>query len=187
MSQLNYAQQANAFAGMMADLTQGYVKDTYVQGEASAEIAFGKFIVMKTGMTSGDPALGAGIPAIGVLPAASTDDFKGGGFVIHSHDYDKRLELGTTGLKPKTLMSVLRRGRIWVNAATAMAVTDLIYVHYAAGVTNAGAVAGDVANTSDAAKNTQLFGARVVTPIAAAGLCEIEVDMLAHAASSAAH
>lgn len=183
MSQTSYAQQANAFAGMLADLSRGQVKDTYLQGEASAEIAFGKFVVMGVGMTSDQVNNAAGTPATGKLPAASTDDFKGGGFVIHSHDYDKRLELGTTGLKPKTLMSVLRRGKIWVTAGTAMGVADLVYVQYTAGI----AAVGDVANASDGGKNVQLFGARVVTPITAAGLVEIEVDMNAHAASSAAH
>lgn len=183
MSQTSYAQQAAAFAGMMADMTQAYVKDTYVQGEASAEIPFGAFVVMGTGPVSGDPALGGGTPALGKLPAASTDDYKGGGFVIHAHDYDKRLELGVTGLKPKTMMSVLRRGKIWVTSGTAMGIADPVYVQYTAGI----ASPGQVANASDGGKNVQLFGARVVYATLAAGLVCVEVDMNAHAASSAAH
>lgn len=187
MSQTSYAEQAVGFAGALADLTRGYVKDSGMNGEASAGIAFGKFVVMAAGELT-DTAIVAGnsrgTPASFKLPAASTDDFKGGGFVIHSHDYDKRLDLDTNGaIKPAKQLAVLKKGRIWVNAGTAMAVTDNVFVQYTAGI----ASVGDVANASDGGKNVQLFGARVVTPIAAGGLVQIDVDISAHVGSSAAH
>lgn len=176
MSQTSYAEQAVAFAGMLADINQGHVKDTMLNGEDSAEIAFGKFVVESAAMLQGE--LTRGTPSVAKLPAAVGNDFAGGGFVIHSHDYDKRIELGTTGVKPKVQMSVLKKGRIWVTAGTAMAKADVVYVQYTAGI----AAVGDVANASDGGKNVILYGARVIAPITAAGLVLIEVDMAAHRA-----
>lgn len=181
MSQLLYTEQAAAFAGMIGDITNGMIKDTALNGEASAEIAFGKFVVMSaaelidTAIVSGNSR---GTPDLMVLPSAVGNDFAGGGFVMHAHDYDKRLELGTTGLKPKVQMNVMKRGRIWVNSGTAFAKADDVYVQYTAGI----AAVGDIANASDGGKNVKLYGARVVTPIAAAGLCMVEFDMGAHRA-----
>lgn len=181
MPQLDYSAQAPAFAGMQADLTQGALKDTMVQGEASAEIAFGRFVCESVGMTgAGNLTTNpAGTPAVAILPVDANSDFGNGGIVLHAHDYDKRLELGDTGLKPKTLMTVLKRGRAWVYGEVAMAKTDSVFVRYTAA---GGNVVGNFRNDADTAKAIQIYGARVVTPSAAAGLFEVEIDMAAHRA-----
>lgn len=177
MSQTNYNEQAAAFAGQMADLTD-MVKDSALNGEVSAELAFGKFVVMSAAELIGASATDVtarGTPDVMVLPAASGDDFKGGGFVIHSHNYDKRLDMGLIGVLPKRQIAVLKRGRIWVNSGTAFAKADDVYVQYTAGI----AAVGDIANASDGGKNIKLWGARVLTPVSAAGLVVVEYDVAA--------
>lgn len=186
MSQTSYLEQAFAFAGMMADLTN-MVKDTALNGETSAAIAFGKFTVLSAAelidnaIVSGNSR---GTPEIMKLPAAATDDFKGGGVVMHSHDYDKRLDMDAVGaLLPKRQMSMCKKGRIVVNSGTAFAATDLVYIQYTAGIANV----GDFANAADSGKNILFYGARCLTPIAAAGLMVLDFDMAAYRASAAAH
>jgi hypothetical protein len=173
VSQLIYAEQSPAFAGMMADIMRGMVKDTMLNGEASAEIAFGKFVVENTAMNT------SGTPALAKLPAAGGDDFAGGGVVLHSHDYDKRLDLGDTGIKPKRQMTVMKKGRVWVYGEVAMAKADDVYVRH---TVNGLLVPGDFRNDADTAKAVKLYGARVITPTTAAGLFQLELDMAAHRA-----
>ncbi len=186
MSQTSYAEQAIGFPGVIGDITDGMIKDSGMNGEASAALAFGKFVVMSAGMLTSTAVFSGnsrGTPDVFVLPAASTDDYKGGGIVLHSHDYDKRLDLNTVGVLPNKQITVMKRGRVWVTSGTAFAVTDLVYVQFTAGI----ASVGDIANASDSGKNVLLYGARVVTPIAAGGLCMLEFDMGAYRASAAAH
>lgn len=169
MSQLSYAEQAQAFAGMLADLSRGHQIDTMVQGEVSAEIAFGRFVVVSAAQS------GNGSPAVAKLPAAAGDDFANGGVVVHSHVYDTYRDLGTTGIKPKQLMAVMRRGRVWVECEEAMGKADQIFVRHTAGA--GGSIVGKIRNDADTASAILIPGARVVQPTTGAGLCQIEVDM----------
>ncbi len=174
--QTSYAEQPAGIPGMIGDNSDGKVVDTVLNGEASAEIGFGKFVVIGTGGTT------SGTPPLAKLPAASGDDYENGGFVVLSHDYDRRLDLGTTGIKPKRQMGIMRRGRIYVHAETAMAKTDDVYVRYTA---SGDLVVGNIRNDADTAKAKKLYGARVVYPITAAGTVMIEVDMMAYKAKIA--
>lgn len=178
MGQTSYAEQSPAFAGMCADLSWGMVKDTFIQGEASAEIPFGAFVVQSAAPKLPGTA-SASSAATAKLPAASGDNFGGGGVVLHSHWYDKRLQLGTTGVKPGNLLTVVRRGRIWVNAELAVAVTDAVYARYTA---SGGNVPGNFRNDADTAKALRLYGCRFITETTAAGLVVLEIDLNAHLA-----
>lgn len=174
MSQLAYGQQAAAFAGLMGDITDGYVRDTMLNAEAAAEIAFGKFVVQFAAWKPGsNGAAGA------KLPAGGGDDFAGGGIVLHSHDYDRRLDMGLIGLLPKRQMTVLKVGRVWVNAEVAVAKADDVYVRH---TVNGLLVVGDFRNDADAGKAVKLYGSRWITETTAAGLALLEIDMRAHRA-----
>ncbi len=91
-----------AYAGMLFD-TGPHDIVTGVSEESSAEIAFG------WGVVKGTAERGVLIPSGGSdLPF---------GIVVHGHGYSKGpadAQLGTTGLKPDVVMSVMRKGRIWL-------------------------------------------------------------------------
>jgi hypothetical protein len=177
MAQLSYAEQPQAFAGMIADFGGRRSVQSMLNGEAAAEIAFGKFVVQSTPQTPGPASAGGGTPALAKLPAAAGDDFSGGGVVLQSHDYDKRLDLGAVGVLPKRIMGVMRVGKVWMRCEQAMAVTDPVFIRH---TTNGALVPGDVRKDADTARAVQLYGARVVQATTAAGLVQIELDMNAY-------
>lgn len=116
MSQTEISNTMSAgYAGMLVgsnhDIDSGFSE------EASAEIPFG------VGVARGTADDGV------KLPGASTDSVRG--VVSHSHAYDKTRELGDTGLKPKTQINVVRRGKIRVIVEEAVAPGDRAYVRYA--------------------------------------------------------
>lgn len=109
------AQQTAGYAGMLVGSNHDI--DSGIQAETSAEMPFGVCVVF-----------GSTEQAV-KLPSAITDNAKG--IVAHSHAYDKDLELGSTGLKIKTQVNVLRRGQIMVTVEEAVAPGDRAYVRYA--------------------------------------------------------
>lgn len=179
--QTSYPEQAQAFAGMIADFggrrAGGII--SMLNGEVSAEIPFGRFVVQQTPQTPPPVSTGGGTPALGRLPSGAGNDFVGGGVVVHSHDYDKRLDLGTVGIKPKRMMGVMRVGKVFVIGEQAMAVTDPIFVRH---TTNGGLTPGSFRKDADTANAIRIYGARVVQATTAAGILQIEIDMNAHAA-----
>lgn len=179
MAQTSYAEQAQGFAGMMGDMSEGHSAQTMLNGEASSEIGFGKFVVQYAGQVAGPASAGGGTPALAKLPASAGDDFGGGGVVLQAHDYDKRLDLGTTGVLPKRQLGVLRKGKVWVHCEEAMALTSKVFVRY---TTNGALVPGDIRTDADTSKALQIKACRVIQATAGAGLCLIEIDMLMHAA-----
>lgn len=144
------AQQSAGYAGMLYGSNHDI--DPGIQAEASAEIPFGGCVVF-------------GTTEQGVkLPAANTDKPKG--IISHSHAYDKDTELGTTGLKPKTQVNVVRRGQVWVTVEEAVAIGDRGYVRYAGtgqkGAFRKSAVAGETLDvTSEVQFKTSTSGAGI--------------------------
>ncbi len=117
MSQLTYEDnQAVGFAGQLYDLGENDMV-TGVSEEASAEMPFGIVVVRAT--------TDDGVK----IPAAEADIPKG--VVVHSHSYQVGVDLGDTGLKPKTEMSIMRRGRIWVTVQEAVIPGDRAYIRFA--------------------------------------------------------
>jgi hypothetical protein len=135
-----------AFAGMLADAAQARV-DSKANGEASAEIPFGVAVVK--GATDN----------VVKLPSAGGDKFDG--VVVHDHSYvpGTNGNLGTTGLKPKTSMNILREGEIWVVVEEAVAPGDRGHFRHTAngGNTQKGAwrKSADGVNTIDATAQTE--------------------------------
>jgi hypothetical protein len=158
MSQTSYATSlTKSFAGALADsgLTD---KVSVVSAESSAEIPFG---VMVCKGADDEKA---------ILPAA-VDDLPLG-IVIHGHGYSD-VELGTTGLKPKASMSILRRGRIYVTVEEAVTKGDRAVVRFS-GTGQAGAFR----KTPVDGETLDVGGACVfVTSAGANALAVVEVDM----------
>jgi hypothetical protein len=164
----SYAEQSAAFAGMLADL--GRVKDAapYVQGEASAEIAFGAGVVEGTAATEAGGFNGA------VLPVDANSVFAG--VLLHSHDYDPRTELGTTGVKPGAAVSVLKKGRVWVYTETTVAKGATLFLRHT--TNGAGTAKGQFRNDADTANAIEV-PVIAVDGRTGAGLVLVEVDYVA--------
>ena len=101
-----------AIEGMLADTGPHDIVSKFNE-EASAEIAFGR------GVKFGTNDNGA------LLPAAESDKIVG--ITVHSHQYADE-SLGSTGVVAGGALNVLRKGRIWVMARTAVAPGDRLWV-----------------------------------------------------------
>ena len=137
MSQTSYSDRyEKAIEGQLVDMFPDGA-ESMVSEEASAEIPFGHMVAQGTDDTQA------------LLPAGGSDVLVG--VVVHSHAYSKDDDLGTTGLKPKTHLSVLRKGRIWVRVEDAVSAGDKPYVRWQ-GAGDQGAFRGtdDPGNTIDA-------------------------------------
>lgn len=172
MSQTSYlSAQPVAYPGMKGDAVPDTV-ETRINAESSAEIPFGVFVA--SGGSVGDPGC--------ILPAAATLKLVLG-VVLHSHAYSKGTsgELGTTGLKPKTAMNILVKGRVWVLSETTAAVGDPVFVRYASGA--GGTQLGAVRNAAVSSETIDLTSkGRYVTSCTVSSapvLALIEVDMTA--------
>lgn len=155
-----------AFAGMLADMSARDVR-SYVNVEG-AEVPFGVCVAMVADASTNSKGTAE-------LPDAATDKEELVGIVVHSHAYGVA-ELGTTGIKDASMLSVLNRGKIWVTSETTAAVGDRGHVRYAAGAggTQLGAIrnASVVNETIDATKAIRYLTAVTSAP----GLALVEVD-----------
>lgn len=109
------------FPGMLADIREKVI-ETFANGEASSEIAFGAAVKQKTGVGTDEQA---------IHPTAQGDELAG--VVAHSHALatgGNLPELGTTGIKPLVPMNVVRKGALWVQIADGVSVTKGDRAHY---------------------------------------------------------
>jgi hypothetical protein len=150
-----------AFAGMLADAGPNDVI-TRIQAEASAEMPFGIMV-----------AEGAADEA-GILPVDGTSKFAG--LLMHSHAYAKDTELGTVGIKPKAVLSILRKGRAWVTVEETVAKGDPVFIRHTASGGNT--QKGAFRKSADTATATDLTKKGVYLTAATAGnLALVEIDM----------
>lgn len=183
MSQTSYTTAiAVAIQGMIGDNSGAKQIESKLNGEASASIPFGCFVV-----TDGTDH-GAKLPS-----ASSGQAFLGP--VVHAHAYARTWtdangvvhgEVDGTGLLPKVEMNVMVRGRIWVPCETAWNVGDPVFVRYTTdGGSPANTQAGQVGNASGTGRTLDLTAkARFVNSGTAPAqgstkLALIEVDMTA--------
>lgn len=151
-------EMAIGFPGMLAD--SGFTdKLSKHNAEASAEIPFG--VVVATG-TAEDAA---------ILPVDANSKLLG--VVVHSHAYGPD-QIGTTGVKPKQILSVLNRGRIIVQVEEAVAVGDRAFVRHTSGA--GGTQKGAFRKSADTATAVELKGAVYRRAAGAGGLAVVEVD-----------
>lgn len=136
----------------------------YVNGEASAEIAFGRMV--KQGTLDNEA----------ILLTAETDTDKFLGIVVRSDSYIATTELGTTGLKPDVVMTVLRKGRIWVQVEEAVTPASAVWVRC---VGEAGVdYAGQFRDTDDGSDTADISAfAKYLTTTTGAGLALLDIDM----------
>jgi len=161
MPQTSITPEGQAFAGMLADA--GY-KDTVtgVNLEASAEMRFG--IAVKQHATKKDGAQ---------LITAVTSRLKG--IVQHNHWFAKPEELGDIGLKPKTTLGLLRKGRIWVPVeAQPAALTDEVHVRAVASGGNT--IIGAFTPTAEADATIDITPFASWVDLGSSGIACIEVD-----------
>jgi hypothetical protein len=135
VSQINtsYGEQGAALQGQLGNLVDSR-KLSMVQAEASASIPFG--VMVKKAALGADGSLDQA-----KLLSAQAD--VPGGVVIHSHAYDPIEDLDDNdALVPKTVLSVLQEGEIWVPVEAGevpAAGADVRYRAIAAGAEVAGA------------------------------------------------
>jgi hypothetical protein len=134
---LSYSEQSRAFAGMKRDIREGDVVETYVQGEASAEIPFGVVVAEGTASTT------EGTPDKAILMVDANS--KPAGVLLHAHNYDRETQVGSTGVKPTNLISVLKRGQVYAVLEGTCTKGAAVYVRHGtgAGGSQKGAVRAD--------------------------------------------
>ncbi len=142
------------FAGALVNAQDAEVA-SYVNEEASAEIAFG--VMVKQGTADKDALL---FVAQADVPV---------GIVVHSHAYSKPVELGDTGLKPNVTMGILKRGVIWVTAVDAVTPDDPVRYDETGGTFLTTAAANETVSC--------LEFARFLTTAGAGELVQLEIDM----------
>jgi hypothetical protein len=150
-----------AVPGLLADNTMSKDAMSAFNAEASAEIPFG---VMVAHGTADDDAK---------LLAATTDHLMG--VSVFGHHYDRPLELGDTGLKPKTHFDVLRKGRIYVLVEEPVTPASAVFVR---AVATGDEVAGAFRDTADGTDTIDISKfARFVTSAGTGELAVVEIDM----------
>lgn len=163
-----------AFAGMKADATADTI-DSYVNAEATAEIPFGVGVIKGTADNRA------------VLPGAAGDSAALVGVVVHSHSYHKPEQLGDTGIKPKNMMSVMSKGRIYVKVEEAVTKGDRAFMRIANGSNAAHTQKGAWRKSADVvatvATAIEILGARYYTSAAADGFAILEIDIAANRAA----
>lgn len=150
---------AVAFDGMQVDGGECRI-ESYVSEEAADEIPFG--VCVKQG-TADDQCLKL---------TAITDKLIG--ITVHSHAYQKDVEIGTTGVKPKMTLGVAVRGQLWVPVEEAVTPASDVHVRAVA----AGAeVAGAFRDTADGADTIDISAfARFKSTTTGAGRAILEFD-----------
>jgi hypothetical protein len=146
------------FAGMLVDLND-YSSESYVNEEASIELAFGRMVKQGTAVEQAkELAAQADVPI---------------GIVMHSHRYAKDDELGTTGLKPGVSLAVITRGKIVVEVGEAVGPNDAVRYN----ATGTGGTKGVFYKTASANNTKLVTSARWLSSTSGAGLAELEIDM----------
>lgn len=154
--------QAAAIQGQLGNSSMMKDAESLINGEASAEIPFG--VMVQQGATVQE-----------ALKLTATNN-KLVGITVFSHDYQKPVELGDTGMKPDVVMSVLARGKVWVPVEEAVTRASAVLVRAVA----AGAeVAGAFRDTADGADCIDISHmARFLTETTGPGLALLEFDIV---------
>lgn len=126
--------------------------------EASNELAFGRAVKFNSTTDRFSAA----------RPSVNTDLIAG--IVALAYNYGKE-ELGATGVKPASVLNVIRKGRVWVETDAAVNIGQRAFIRVAGGTVGVFRAAADGSNTIDS-------GGQVVflTPTSGAGLALVEVD-----------
>jgi hypothetical protein len=147
--------------GALADMAD-YQTTTGFQAEASAEIPMGVML-----------AKGSGDRSVILVAAANA---KLVGILMHDHSIAGSALTGTTGVKPKCPVSVLRKGRVYVKVEENVVAYDRAHVRYAAGA--GGTQLGAFRKSSVANETIDISAqAQYLTSASAGGLAVLEIDL----------
>ena len=163
------------YAGTL-DTAYPHTLITARSSESSASIPFGKAVVWDPSTPTHDRDV--------TLPTGETDSVMG--IVVHNHNFARAWidsagtthgELDATGLRPGTIFSVLRKGRILVTAATAtVAGVSKLWVRAVAGL---GETLGALEDADD---STDMIDCTTkgtwMSTVAAGELAWLEVDFV---------
>lgn len=166
-----------AFAGMLADDAQNDII-TAVNNDV-VSMPFGIVVSVMTSSPTSDKSV--------VLPTASLETLAG--IVVHRHNYERTFtlpdgtvagELDSVGLVAGTTMSILRRGRIFVQVMQAVAVGDRPWVNVTVGSGSAYTAQGQLGNAQDTtgsglALDITKLG-QYLSKTAALGIAKLEID-----------
>lgn len=156
--------QTVAIEGALADNSDHDVVPMY-NGEASAEIAFGRAVAYARAGDGSDNAA--------LLPLAANTPLCAG-ITLHIDQYTAA-DLGTTGVKIGGQLSVLRRGRVWAKCLTACQPGDRLFVQKTVnGGTRPLGVCDNAVDGSNSIDLTKVGEWR--TTASAGGLAILEVD-----------
>lgn len=160
--QLTYTlEPAIALPGMMYGSSPDQVF-TRISGESSAEIPFGSAV--KYGAADGEV----------LLPTTNADKIFGVVVRHLAYAIGESGSLGVTGVKPGGIVSVLRRGQIWVLCEDAVAQSDLGFVR---AVATPPEVLGSILPAADGTDTVDCQNAiEFLTSAEAAGLAVVDVD-----------
>ncbi len=160
---VNDTQSVALFEGALADSSRPEC-ESRVNEEASAEIPFGVMV-----------AEGSADKQKGALNLSAQAD-KLAGVVTHSHAYNKDNELGATGLKPDVVMTVLRRGVVWVKVEESVTPDSPVRVR---AVATGSEVPGAFRTSQDLTDTIDISSfARYLGSASAGGLVKLWIDML---------
>lgn len=154
------------------------------EGQIDGDAVYQSMIITKIANPSGGLSAGRGLVYVSGsdtkcdLPAASTDITGQGKFqgvaIFNPSIVGSWPTPTTTGIYQQgQLVSILRRGRIWVYVDGAVAITDGVYCRYASGT---GTVNGRFFNGTDTSSCAQVSNARFLTHTSGAGLVLIEIN-----------
>ncbi len=153
-----------AIEGQLADTGDNDICARYNE-EASASIPFGRAVKFGT------------VDNGAKLPSAETDKIVG--ITLHSNEYSKGTDtsdLSSTGMRPGVVMNVLRKGRVWVVARSAVAPGDRLWVRAVSSDTGYETLGG----LEDADDSTDMIDCTAqgvwLTTAAQGGLALLEVD-----------
>lgn len=155
---------AGAFAGMLADSSHQEIR-SFVSEESSAEMRFGIMLCQGTA-DNGAKILNTSSAAMATALV---------GILVHSHAYAKDTELGSTGLKPKTTLNVLHRGRCWVTVEEAVTPASAVKVRAVAAGNEVAGAFRDTADSTDCVDISKF--ARYLSSAGAGELALVEIDM----------
>lgn len=168
----SYAEQEAGFAGMLYG-TGPKLVDSYVQGEASAEVPFGAVVAQGTAGTSGTPDKAILMVDTNSVPV---------GVLVHSHAYNRETQLGTTGVKPAFVVDVLRKGRIYALFEGSVTKGNNAFVRHTAG--GGGSQKGALRADADTASAVLCRGISFAETKSGGGYVLVNVDLDNVAATS---
>lgn len=150
-------------ASFPGSVLQELLSEAVVSTEASAEIAYGKAVILDTVNTRNGAE----------LPTANNQVIRG--IAMRSHSIGTPEEYGTTGIKPGASFKILRRGRIMLPLEVAVTLKGTRGFVQAIGST--GRTVGTVQPNADSTNTIDTTPNISFETLGAIGdMCEVEVD-----------